>query len=999
MSVQYAVRKAMRSFRTSKISAAACCACAVLIICITPSRASGFSFGNEKIVRTFRQQAGSFGSVSIKNKLAGEEADVSGEEFVILLMNGPEIKSGGMKSDVKGERTAADGSKTFEIEFTSDQLNVNVVYSIGKNASLMKKQLRVCGAAAGKVVVDSVAVENFGALGGSKHGGFGQPLFYKDFYFGLESPAGYNVVEGGGAVLRHYPGWTLAPGECRTSYTAVAGVADKGQVEEAFRDYVDSFRYSWNSNILYNSWYDVQVGMNLTKFKSVLNRFNKGMGKYGVKLDYLVVDDGWQDRDSIWETSRQSFPKDFGPLRELFEEGGSKLGIWLPLCGYKLNARWGAERGLEADKNMQFYCLAGPKYNEALRARLKNLVLEQGAEYFKHDFNFLECYNPELPYPQTKRHAYEANIDAEAGLLDYLHSLNNKVYLNVTSYMWLSPWWLAHADTLWIGSSDYGYDLGGASLEPRDWAITYVDGWMHRRLIEEGARYPTNAIMTHGIIDGVLNRLGGDKEGFRTWADNVVIYFGRGVYMRELYLSPELLDDKKWKFLAEVAKWAKANDVAFRRTDWVGGDPKKGDAYGYHHRGGGRNLFVLRNPGIEPQTLKLPKIGDKLRLRQIYPVNKFLKSNNEIVLGGLETVVLKGVPERDVKRPVPVGSDYEITEAMPGKTVYRVFSTVRPALLGVKPKGVNFERNAGAAPALAASNPDKLCAIESRAYLCRLKVTAPAGKSYFYAALYADDPYLLDWMEIDGKKIVKKAHEAESEGQRWRLFRTDVAPGAREIVVRIPAGAVSESPFAARKYRLSFYLESEEGVPASKLVVEHKNIPADGAAELSLPTRNPGKDRAIIAMPKAQQAQLDFNAPEFGLKGTITEDELKAATGAKIRMKVFGVHGDGNMKTIVINRAPSGSIPSNNFPFDFWQDFVIDIPSVKPLKKVNTFEVSNTMGGDFKFKDVALAVRLADGTWRETNISPEIQCSNKDWQFAEGTAFKLRSKPVKLEFQ
>ena len=43
--------------------------------------------------------------------------------------------------------------------------------------------------------------------------------------------------------------------------------------------------------------------------------------------------------------------------------------------------------------------------------------------------------------------------------------------------------------------------------------MTYVDGWMHRRLVEEGARYPTNAIMTHGIIDGVLNRLGGTDEG------------------------------------------------------------------------------------------------------------------------------------------------------------------------------------------------------------------------------------------------------------------------------------------------------------------------------------------------------------------------------------------------------------------------------------------------------------------------------------------------------
>ncbi len=289
--------------------------------------------------------------------------------------------------------------------------------------------------------------------------------------------------------------------------------------------------------------------------------------------------------------------------------------------------------------------------------------------------------------------------------------------------------------------------------------------------------------------------------------------------------------------------------------------------------------------------------------------------------------------------------------------------------------------------------------IDARAYVCRVKVKAPAGKSFFHAAAYADDPYLLDWIEIDGNKIENKSHEAESEGQKWRLFKTEVPPGEREIKVRIPALAISESAFAAREYRIAFYLESEEGVPASRIVVKHESVTADDEPESLLPIREPGKDRVVVALPAGQQAEIDFNLPEFGLNGVFAEDELKTATAAKIRMKVFGVHGDGNMKTILINRAPSGSIPSNSFPFDFWQDFVIDIPSFKPLKMVNTFEVSNTMGGDFKFKDVALAVRLADGSWRETNIVSDVQCSNKDWQFAEGTSFKLRSKTIKLEFK
>ncbi|MFA6449106.1 MAG: hypothetical protein WCX65_06560 [bacterium] len=990
-------------FATKLIS----CVAVAALLCVCRAGAltvKEITFGNAKAELAFKLDNMRVGGAVLTNKLAGEKAVLSGEGFEILLMNGSTIKQDDMRAEAREAKTAADGTKSLEITFASKQLKAEVIYSVKPNSAVMKKQIRVCAAGPEKVEVDRVSVSVLRGLKGARHGGFGQPVFYNDFFFGLESPAGYNLVEGDDVVLRHYPGWTLAPGECRTSYDAVIGMADKGQVEEAFRDYVDSFRYSWKSMLLYNSWYDVQIGMNISKFKSVMKKFDKGLGKYGVKLDYLVVDDGWQNRDSIWETSKQSFPKDFGPLRKVFEEGGSKFGLWLPLCGYKLNARWGADNGYEADRNMQYYCLAGPKYNAALRTRLNNLVLEQGTEYFKHDFNYFECYNPATPYPQTKRHSFEANIDAEAGLLDYIHSLNSESYLNVTSNMWLSPWWLSHSDTLWIGSSDYGYDYGGASLEPRDWAITYVDGWMHRRLVEEGARYPTNAIMTHGIIDGVLNRLGGENEEFKTWADNVIMYMGRGVYMRELYLSPELLNDRQWRFLAEAAKWAKASDGAFRRTDLIGGDPKKGEAYGYHHRGAGQELFAVRNPGMDPQTLKLPKIRAGLRLQQVYPVYKYLNDNSGIELGGHVTAILRGVPEREIQRPAPIGVDYDIVEAGPGKTIYNIYSSVAPALIGAKPKSVKFEKSAAETASIAPSSGGKLCAIENRAYVCRAKMTVPAAKSYFHVALYSTkNPYLLSWLEIDGKRfdntnVVNSKTDNKPLGQGWRLFRMDVAPGSREVTVRIPAEAVMEAPFAARDYRLAMYLESEEGIPASRLVIEHGNV-ADSKEASAPPLREPGKDRAIETMPMSEQAQLDFNLSEFGLKGALTAEELKTAKCAKIRMKIFGVRGGDTMKTILINRAPSGSVPSNDFPFEFWQEVLADLPTVKTLKMTNTFEISNTLGGEFKFKDVALAVQLADGTWRETGVVSEVQSSGKEWKYAEGTVFGMRSKAIKLEFK
>jgi len=101
---------------------------------------------------------------------------------------------------------------------------------------------------------------------------------------------------------------------------------------------------------------------------------------------------------------------------------------------------------------------------------------------------------------------------------------------------------------------------------------------------------------------------------------------------------------------------------------------------------------VLRNPGIEPQTLKLPKIPAGLRLQQIYPVYKILKNNDAISLGGLETAVVRGVSERGLQRPLPEGVDYELAESLPNRTVYKVFSNSEPKLIGDKPKSVNSKK-------------------------------------------------------------------------------------------------------------------------------------------------------------------------------------------------------------------------------------------------------------------------------------------------------------------
>jgi len=973
--------------------------CAALPFC---AAAKPVSFGNAKISRGFEAGNGAFRTTFLMNGVTKEKAAVSGDEFKVLFMDGKEVKAADMKATVRGETKDKSGAKTLTVDFIGADLKVTVRYTAKPGDSVMRKTLEVCNAGAAGLEVDKVTVEDFGSVPGARHGGLGQPVFFGNMFIALESPGAYSLAEKGGIDLHHFPGWKLAPGKCGSSYSEVAGVSAKGAIEAAFRDYVDTFRYTDRSFILYNSWFDVRSPMmSLEKFKRIARQFDRNLKPYGQKIEYFVVDDGYQLKDSIWETNKRVFPNDFGPLRDYLEKYGTKLGIWLPLTGFLLNPKWGATQGYETDEDpnnfRNYYCLAGPKYNAALKKRLKNLVEVQGAEYFKHDFNFFECYNPNTPYFQDKRHSFEANVNAQADLLDYLHSLNKKTYLNITSNMWLSPWWLKHADTVWVGSGDYGYTYAGASIEPRDWAILYTDAWLYRRLVEEGARYPMNAIMTHGIIDGTLNRLGGTEEGFKTWLDNVAIYMGRGLYMRELYITPELLDQRKWKFLADAARWAKSNDDAFARTDWVGGDPRKGEAYGFHHHGGGKDLIVLRNPNMDPATIKLPKIRAK-RLQQIYPTLMFPKDISAMTLKGLDVVILRGVSDKDMSVPAPEGVEYEVAETSPGKTVYRVFSDKKPALTGgAKNAAATFTAPAGRRLALETAPGAPLCAAEGKSFVCSAKISVPDGtKAKFYAALYAKDIFMPSRIKINGKTV-----EGLKEGIGWRLFRIEVEAGEREMKVVVPLSAVQEIPFCETKFRFTMYLESDAGDPAGLLTVKHAKAAAKKDSYGAMPLRDPGHSRIVLGIPQDRQATLDFAALGAASQPPLTASDLAGITAAKLRLRVFGVSWRSGMTSILINNAAVGSLPVNEFPYVLWQDFSIDVPAqaLKSIKLENKVVVTVMTGTEpFKFKGLALSVKFADGTWRNTDTAAGVQSAAGEWNFSEGETFKTRSKPAILKF-
>ena len=112
--------------------------------------------------------------------------------------------------------------------------------------------------------------------------------------------------------------------------------------------------------------------------------------------------------------------------------------------------------------------------------------------------------------------------------------------------------------------------------------------------------------MTHGIIKGKHNMLGGDRENLDDWKDELVHYYSIGNMMYELYVSPDILSPEEMDALGKATRWAMANShPLLDNSTMVLGDPAGREPYGYVHSSAAKSIVMLRNPFVRPRTVRL----------------------------------------------------------------------------------------------------------------------------------------------------------------------------------------------------------------------------------------------------------------------------------------------------------------------------------------------------------------------------------------------------------
>ena len=403
--------------------------------------------------------------------------------------------------------------------------------------------------------------------------------------------------------------------------------------------------------------------------------------KYGINLDAFVLDDGWDTYESDWKMRPETFPHGVKPIVDALKPLGTTLGIWFgPTGGYSYRMKrinWMKEHGYEtvgSTPNDEMMDIAGPKYSALFEKRTTDLA-KQGVGYFKWDgiqFSSSEPGSGHAVGYLSRRAAMESVIEK----CKAVREVNPNEYLNITSGTWMSPWWLKYANQIWMQGQDYGY-ADVPSVNERDGAITYKDFVLYDDFHNQDLWFPVSNLMTHGVIKGNLERLGGKDDPLEKFANDAVFYFGRGVSMYEMYISPDLLNPKEWKVLSKSLTWAKDRFPVLNKTYMEGGDPTKGETYAYVHFKNDSGIIAARNPVMQPQSISIkldPAKGmadsaSSLVLERTYPTHWISPdlyaagTTITIPLQGYEAAIYEVYPLKDAKRPLLAGADFEVKKA------------------------------------------------------------------------------------------------------------------------------------------------------------------------------------------------------------------------------------------------------------------------------------------------------------------------------------------------
>ncbi len=626
-------------------------------------------------------------TTELLNKLTGKTYEITSAGFRFTADGGTiELRSSDFETLSLQD---TQDSCVYELENKEYSIKVIMKFSIEPGRHWTRKEIEIVAGEdrlINEVEVERLragvsSVQRFDTEHDSKppwHWAGGRPLFVDgQLFLGLEYPAGYNDEENGLFILHHYPG---RKGSVKAK-PAVIGVAENKvnhRVEDAFRDYLNTIRYKPARRfILWNGYFnkinmdggpsDIYTGSMLKKkFQTAKRAFND----VGALLDCVLMDGGWADPQSLMEEDRRAPGRVKETLKMSRKYLDAPLGLHVITHGIRttIDKHWLGENFDMIDD--EAYCFADPR---AADLQIRNLLAIQRRykiAAFKFDWGRYTCtktdHRGHLP---GERYAREAITDNQIRMLTELHNADPECYLFNTG--WYSPWWLMHYEAVFSGEDDFNYALvGPPGMSRNSLQATWRDAVIYRNIVEPQTQFPLDALMNHSPVSWrwFSDYQKYDQGPLDSFADLILINFLRGNGLIEFYYNIFNLNERERQVWGAIVKWARANDeILLSDSKHFGGDPFKGDIYGYaHFKNDNRGIIGIRNPEIlaSEYTIVLDEkigfndIGKPHRVRISYPYEAVLGSDfkygdkisvslerGRLIVMDIEQAAAKSLPE------------------------------------------------------------------------------------------------------------------------------------------------------------------------------------------------------------------------------------------------------------------------------------------------------------------------------------------------------------------
>jgi len=450
------------------------------------------------------------------------------------------------------------------------------------------------------------------------------PAFLAGFFLGIEFPVASTRLQEGHLLLAHRPGLRMRPGTWYQTRKAVFGAAAGGDERSAFTRYIAAHRPgAAGIHVNYNSWWTSPTPYSERDILGLMQAFETNLyRRHGVSFDTFCIDMGWSSPRSLWQIDSGLFPEGFAGIRRAAERMHCHLGLWISpssCYGAALDNEWVREQGYETfavpwggDQKARFACLGGRRYRERFQQGLVEMVTRYGIRHIKFDGYLFEC--PESghghePGPLSS----EAIADGIIQVFQAVRKAAPDIWLEPTCFGWNpSPWWLFYVNSV-IGT--YGDDAPYGRVPAPVHRESYTTARDYYNL--QGAHYLDAPIAMQEVL-GIVHQSG------EPFLNDAVMTVMRGHMFLPIYLNPAHMSEARWKALADLLKWARANAPLLAETQpllpdsWLDGKcpalsgeaPMPREPYGYAHWKGNRGLIAVRNPWIIPRTISLRLDGN-----------------------------------------------------------------------------------------------------------------------------------------------------------------------------------------------------------------------------------------------------------------------------------------------------------------------------------------------------------------------------------------------------